>query len=609
VSGGEATGPLEGEDSSEAALDPTGDEIQRAPTGFLRRYVFSLDHKVIGRQFLFLGLAFLAVGGAMAMLIRWQLARPGVPVPVVGKLLFGPSGGVISPVAYTALFTMHGTIMIFFAVTPILIGGFGNFCLPLMIGARDMAFPRLNLASFWAMFAATAVLTASFFVPLGPPEAGWTAYATLSTAIGAPGPGQTLWVVAIYLNGASSVMGAVNYITTVLRLRAPGMTWFRMPLTVWGFFLTSILNALFVPVLAAAMVLLFFDRVLGTQFFIAGTTPGAGGDPILYQHLFWLFGHPEVYILILPAWGIVGDLLSFFARKPVFGYRVTVGALVGVVVLSTVVYGHHMFTTGMSPLLGESFMLLTMIISVPTSLIVLSWLGTLWRGAIRFPTPMLFCLGLVFTFGVGGLTGLYLADITADMYLHDTYFVVGHFHLIMAAALLMSLFAATYFWFPKMFGRMMSEGLGKLHFWLTFLPLNVVFFGMLLIGVQGMQRRLYDPSVYDFLKPLLPLNQAISRAAFLLGAAQLIFVLNFFWSLARGARAAANPWEVGTLEWTVASPPPHHNFDRIPIVVHGPHELGHPDARPLGRDWLAQTEVIPEAPAAAAPPAKPTEPA
>ncbi|HEY6478075.1 MAG TPA: cbb3-type cytochrome c oxidase subunit I [Polyangia bacterium] len=573
-------------------IDPRDDELPPEPTGFLRRYVFSLDHKVIGRQFLFLGLAFLAVGGLMAMLIRWQLASPGVPVPVVGKLLFGPSGGVISPVAYTALFTMHGTIMIFFAVTPILIGGFGNFCLPLMIGARDMAFPRLNLASFWTMFAATAVLTASFFVPLGPPEAGWTAYATLSTAIGAPGPGQTLWVVAIYLNGASSVMGAVNYITTVLRLRAPGMTWFRMPLTVWGFFLTSILNALFVPVLGAAMVLLFFDRVLGTQFFIAGTTPGAGGDPILYQHLFWLFGHPEVYILILPAWGIVGDLLAFFARKPVYAYRVTVGALVGVVILSTVVYGHHMFTTGLSPLLGESFMLLTMIISVPTSLIVLSWLGTLWRGAIRFPTPMLFCLGLVFTFGVGGLTGLYLADITADMYLHDTYFVVGHFHLIMAAALLMSLFAATYFWFPKMFGRMMSEGLGKLHFWLTFLPLNVVFFGMLLIGYEGMQRRLYDPSVYDFLKPLLPLNRAISHAAFLLGAAQLVFVVNFFWSLARGAHAADNPWEVGTLEWTVASPPPHHNFDRIPVVVHGPHELGHPAARPLGRDWLAQTEVV-----------------
>jgi len=587
------------------ASDAQADEIPPAPKGFLRRFVFSIDHKVIGRQFLFLGLGFLAIGGVMAMLIRWQLARPGAPVPLVGKLLFGPAGGVISPAAYTALFTMHGTIMIFFAVTPVLIGGFGNFLLPLMLGARDMAFPRLNMASFWTMFAATAVLTASFFVPLGPPEAGWTAYATLSTAIGAPGPGQTLWVVAIYLNGASSVMGAVNYITTVLRMRAPGMTYLRMPLTVWGFFLTSILNALFVPVLAAAMVLLFFDRVLGTQFFIAGTTPGAGGDPILYQHLFWLFGHPEVYILILPAWGIVGDLLAFFARKPVFGYRVTVGSLIGVVVLSTVVYGHHMFTTGMSPLLGESFMLLTMIISVPTSLLVLSWLGTLWRGAIRTATPMLFCLGMVFTFGVGGLTGLYLADITADMYLHDTYFVVGHFHLIMASALLMSLFAAVYFWFPKMFGRMMNEGLGKLHFWLTFVPLNLVFMGQLVIGYEGMQRRLYDPSVYDFLKPLLPLNRGISHAAYLLGAAQFIFVLNFFWSLAAGARAATNPWEVGTLEWTVASPPPHHNFDRIPIVVRGPHELSHPAARLLGRDWLGQAEVIEPAPA----PSEPAGPA
>jgi cytochrome c oxidase subunit 1 len=593
----------------DAAAAEELDELPPAPVGFLRRFVFSIDHKVIGRQFLFLGLAFLAVGGVMAMLIRWQLARPGAPVPLVGKLLFGPSGGVISPVAYTALFTMHGTIMIFFAVTPVLIGGFGNFCLPLLLGARDMAFPRLNMASFWTMFAATAILTASFFVPLGPPQAGWTAYATLSTTIGAPGPGQTFWVVAIYLNGASSVMGAVNYITTVLRMRAPGMTYLRMPLTVWGFFLTSILNALFVPVLAAAMVLLFFDRVLGTQFFVAGTTPGAGGDPILYQHLFWLFGHPEVYILILPAWGIVGDLLAFFARKPVFGYRVTVGALIGVVVLSTVVYGHHMFTTGMSPLLGESFMLLTMIISVPTSLIVLSWLGTLWRGAIRMATPMLFCLGMVFTFGVGGLTGLYLADITADIYLHDTYFVVGHFHLIMASALLMSLFAATYFWFPKMFGRMMSEGLGKLHFWLTFVPLNLVFMGQLIIGYEGMQRRLYDPSVYDFLKPLLPLNRGISHAAYLLGAAQLIFVLNFFWSLARGARAAANPWEVGTLEWTVASPPPHHNFDQIPIVVRGPHELSHPAARALGRDWLGQAELLEPAPAAAGPGPTSTEPA
>jgi cytochrome c oxidase subunit I len=404
--------------------------------------------------------------------------------------------------------------------------------------------------------------------------------------------GQTMWTVAIYFNGVSTVMGAVNYITTVVRLRAPGMSWFRLPLTVWGFFLTSILNALFVPVLAAAMVLLLFDRVFGTQFFIAGSTIRAGGDPILYQHLFWLFGHPEVYILILPAWGIVSDLLSFFARKPAFGYRVTVWSLIGVVVLSCVVYGHHMFTTGMSPLLGESFMVLTMIISVPTSLLFLNWLGTLWRGAARMQTPMLFCVGLVFTFGIGGLTGLYLADIVADQYLHDTYFVVGHFHLIMAAALLLASFAAVYFWFPKMFGRMMSEGLGKLHFWPTFLALNVVFGGQLLIGWAGMQRRLYDPSAYEFLAHLLPWNVWISRAAYVLGAAQLVFVVNFFVSLRWGKPAPANPWEVGTLEWTLPSPPPHHNFDVIPTVVRGPHELGHPDALARGKDWLGQDEVL-----------------
>ncbi len=549
---------------------------------------------MIAKQFLFLGLGFLAVGGFLAMLIRWQLANPGVPFPVVGKLLYGSSGGVISPAAYTALFTMHGTIMIFFAITPILIGAFGNFCIPLLIGARDMVFPRLNLLSFWSMFVATAVLTASFFVPLGAPQAGWTGYPTLSTAIGTPGLGQTLWTVAIYFNGASSIMGAVNYITTVIRLRAPGMGYFQMPLTVWGFWLTSILNALFVPVLAAGMVLLFFDRVFGTQFFIAGTAIRGGGDPILYQHLFWLFGHPEVYILILPAWGIVSDLLSFFARKPAFGYRVTVWSMIAVVALSSLVYGHHMFVTGMSPMLGESFMLLTMIISVPAVILFFNWLGTIWRGAMRGTTPMLFALGLVFTFGLGGLTGLFLADIEADVYLHDTFFVVGHFHLIMAAAVLLASFAAIDYWFPKMFGRMMNRPLGKLHFWLTILSLNVVFCGQLLIGYAGMQRRLYDPSAYEFLKPLLKMNRGISHAAFVLGAAQLIFVVNFFWSLARGRKADANPWQVGTLEWTVSSPPPHHNFDRIPIVRQGPHELGNPRViEALGRDWLAQDEELP----------------
>jgi cytochrome c oxidase subunit 1 len=571
------------------------EEPHAQPAGFVRRVVFSTDHKVIARQFLFLGLVFLAVGGFMAMLIRWQLANPGQPFPLLGRALFGPSGGIISPAAYTSLFTMHGTIMIFFAVTPILIGAFGNFLIPLMIGARDMSFPRLNALSFWTMAASTATLTASFFVPLGAPSAGWTAYATLSTAIGTPGLGQTLWVVAIYLNGASSIMGAVNYITTIVRERAPGMTWFRLPLTIWGLLMTAILNALFVPVLAAGMALLFFDRVFGTQFFIAASTIKGGGDPILYQHLFWLFGHPEVYILILPAWGITGDLLSFFARKPAYGYRVTVWAFIAVTTLSSLVYGHHMFVTGMSPLLGESFMVLTMIISIPAIFLFLNWLGTLWRGAMRLDAPMLYVLGLVFTFAVGGLTGLFLADITTDMYLHDTFFVVGHFHLIMAAAVLLAIFAGIHFWFPKMFGRHMSEPLGKLHFWLTITSLNAVFGSQLLIGWAGMQRRLYDPSVYEFLRPLLPLNRYISHAAFILGASQLVFVFNFFWSLARGKKAEDNPWQVGTLEWTTPSPPPVHNFDELPVVRQGPHELGNPAVRArFGRDWLGQTEAFAE---------------
>ena len=574
-----------------------GDPAHASPTGFWRARVFSTDHKVIGRQFLWLGLVFLAVAGALAMLFRWQLAHPGQPVPLVGPLLFPSTGGSVSAAAYTALFTMHGTIMIFFALTPILIGGFGNFCLPLLIGARDMAFPVLNTLSFWTMFAATGILTASFFTPLGPPAAGWTAYPTLSTAIGAPGVAQTLWVVAIYLNGASSVMGAVNYITTVIRFRAPGMTFFRMPLTVWGLWLAAILNALFVPVLAAGAVLLFFDRVLGTRFFIAGSAIRPGGDPVLYQHLFWIFGHPEVYILILPAWGIAGDLLSFFSRKPAFGYRVTVWALIAIVVLSGLVYGHHMFVTGMSPLLGEGFMLLTMVISVPSVVLGIGWLGTLWRGAIRLTTPMLFALGLVVVFGLGGFTGLFLADVLSDVYLHDTFFVVGHFHLTMSAAVLLGAFAAIYFWFPKMFGRLLNEPLGKLHFALTLVTVIVTFGLQLVIGYAGMQRRLADPSVYAWLRPLMPLNRVISTAAFVMGAAQLLFVANFFYSLRWGPKAPANPWQVGTLEWTLPSPPPPHNFDVIPRVVVGPHELGNPAAkRALGRDYQAQDEALPGVP-------------
>jgi cytochrome c oxidase subunit 1 len=566
--------------------------IHPEPTNFLRKYVFSTDHKVIAKQFLWLGLSFLLVGGTMAMMIRWQLANPGKPFPLIGHMVFSGSNGLVSPAAYISLFTMHGTIMIFFAITPIMIGAFGNFCIPLMIGARDMVFPTLNMMSFWAQAIASVVLIVSFFVPVGAAAAGWVAYPTISTQLGTPGLGQTLWIVAIYFNGASSIMGAVNYITTVIRLRAPGMTWMKLPLTIWGLWLTAILNALFLPVLAAGLILLFLDRVFGTHFFLAGAMVKGGGDPLLYQHLFWIFGHPEVYILILPVWGVISDILPFFSRKPAYAYRVTVLSLIAICVLSAVVYGHHMFVTSMSPLLGQGFMVLTMIISVPACVLFVNWLGTIWKGSLRLTPPMLFSLGVVFVFGLGGLTGLYLADIPMDLYLHDTYFVVGHFHLTMAAAVFLGSFASIYFWFPKMFGREFNIPLAKIHFWLSIIPINLIFCGMLLIGNAGMQRRLYNPSEYVSFRHLFGANRFISYAAFVLFFGQIPFIWNFFYSVFRGKKAADNPWEVGTLEWThTTTPPVHHNFDVIPTVIHGPHEFNNPAV--TGKDWLGQTEEMP----------------
>jgi cytochrome c oxidase subunit 1 len=584
--------------------------IHHPPTSFIRKYIFSTDHKVIAKQFLWAGLIFLAVGGIMAMMIRWSWANPGKPIPILGFLL-PETGGVIDPAVYNKLFTMHGLIMIFFAITPMMIGAFGNLCIPLMCGARDMAFPKLNMLSLWTFVLALILIVASFFVNLGTAAAGWTTYPTISTQLGTPGLGQTLVVMAIFVTGSATIMGAINYIVTVIRLRAPGMTYMRMPLTVWGMWLTAILNLLFVPVLAAAAILLVLDREFGTQFFIAGAS-GMDGDPILFQHLFWIFGHPEVYILILPAWGIVGDLLSFFSRKPHYWYRGTVYAMIAITVLSAVVYGHHMFMTGMNPLLGKSFMLLTLIISVPAELLFLNWLHTMWHGSIRKTTPMLFSLGMVFVFGLGGLTGIFLATISTDIYLHDTMFVVGHFHYTMAAASLLATLAAIYFWFPKMFGRMMNPFLGKLHFWTSFIFIVLVFGGQMLVGYAGQQRRLWDGgATYTFLQHLLPYNKATSHAAYALGISQLIFVFNFIHSMFRGKKAGPNPWQVGTLEWDVPSPPPHHNFDTIPTVLRGPHEYSDPEVAKLtGRDWTGQAEVLPgeEDSEARPPPEPPQEP-
>jgi cytochrome c oxidase subunit 1 len=571
----------------------SGDHIHAEPTSFWKKHVFSVDHKVIAKQFMWFGLLWLLIGGLMAMMIRWQLANPGMPVPLVGNLLFSRTDGVIDPATYNMLFTMHGTIMIFLGLTPVLIGAFGNWCIPLMIGARDMIFPLLNMLSFWMVVLGGLVGLYSMFVPLGATEAGWTGYPTLSTTVGTQGSGETLWALAVFLIGLSSIMGGINYLTTIIRLRAPGMGWMDMPLTIWGMLFTAVLNVLFLPVIGSAMLLLIMDRVFGTTFFVpASIMSGAsGGDPILYQHLFWIFGHPEVYILILPAWGLVSDLLSFFARKPAFGYKVTVGAMFAVTLLSAVVYGHHMFTTGLSAMLGESFMLLTMIISVPGEILFFNWLHTIWRGSLRLTSPMLFSMGVIFVFGLGGLTGLYLATISTDIFLHDTYFVVGHFHLTMAASSLFGAFAAIYFFFPKMFGRMMSEKLGKIHFWATFIPLTVVFCTMFISGYGGMPRRYYDHTSASYLVPLQHLNVITSTAAFVLGAAQLIFAWNFIRSRWWGAKASDNPWEVGTLDWTTPTPVPHYNFKDIPVVHTGPHEFSHPKL--VDRDWISQTDKLP----------------
>jgi cytochrome c oxidase subunit 1 len=574
--------------------------IHDPPTKFFYKYLWSTDHKVIARQFLWGGLIFLALGGLQAMLIRWQWAYPGEPVPVLGQVLFGDSGGVITPGHYTSLFTSHGLIMIFWAITPMMIGAFGNLTIPLMLGARDMAFPRLNAASFWTWALSGCMVLASFMVPYGTASGGWTTYPPISGNAGSPGLGQTLFVMAIFTTGSATIMGAINYTTTTIRLRAPGLTWMRMPLTVWGQFLTAALNILFVPVLAAAAVLLLFDRLLGTKFYVAGAMAGSGaGDPILFQHLFWIFGHPEVYILILPAWGFVGDFVSFFARKPHYWYRGTVISMIAVTVMSAVVYGHHMYTTGMAPLLGKSFMLLTLIISVPAEILFLNWLHTIYHGSMRLTSPMLFGLGTVFVFGSGGLTGLPLATISTDLYLHATMFVVGHFHLTMASAAFLGTFGAIYFWFPKLFGTLANERLAKIHFWFSFIGLNGVFIGQLVSGYAGQPRRYFDPYQYGFTQQLLGVNQITSYFAFALAFGQIFFVYNWFHSIFKKNKSCPdNPWGIGTLDWTTPNPPPTHNFDVIPTVLRGPYEFSNPEViEALGRDWLGQAEVFPPEPA------------
>ena len=560
---------------------------QHEEAGFWRTYVFSLDHKMIGRQFLFLGLFMLMIGGMLAMMVRWELAWPETAVPgfswIPEPYMYG---GIIPPQTYNALFTMHATIMIFFVVMPIMVGCFGNFLIPLMIGTRDMAFPKLNMLSFWVGATAGIVMLSSFFVSGGPAAAGWTGYAPLSARTQFTGVdwGQNLWIISLVILGASSLMGSINYITTIVNMRAPGMTYFRMPLTVWSLFITAILLLLALPVLTAALAMLLFDRTFGTNFFI----PAGGGEPLLWQHMFWFFGHPEVYILVLPAMGVTSDLLSTFSRKPIFGYHAMAFSMIAIAFLSWIVWGHHMFVSGMNPLLGTAFMMTTMVIAVPSAIKVFNWLGTLWGGSIRFTAPMLFALGFVSNFLIGGLSGIFMASTPVDIYIHDSYYIVAHFHYVVAG-IIFALFAAVYYWFPKMFGRTMNQPLAKIHFVLTYIFFNLTFFPMHFLGVGGHMRRIYNPTQYAFLLPLQHWNVFITVSAFCLGGVQIFFLVNFFWSLFRGKKAERNPWQANTLEWTASSPPPHGNFEVQPVVYRGAYEYSSPEVE---EDWLPQNRDL-----------------
>src|ERR1700740_2714065 len=563
-------------------------ELHAAPQGFIRKWVFSLDHKVIGLQYYFLALTAVFVGMFLSLLMRIHLIAPLARLPLVGE---------IKPETYLALLTMHGTIMVFFVLTTAPQGGFGNYFLPIQIGAPDMAFPVLNMLSFWTTFVGFVVILAVFLGSGGAPLHGWTGYPPLS-AVQSAGPGEglgaDLWITSIAIFCLASLMGALNFLTTTLDMRAKGMTMMRMPLTVWSWFITAILGLLAFGVLLSAGILLLMDRNLGTSFYVPlvvvnGQVMGhRGGAPLLWQHLFWVFGHPEVYIAILPGMGVTSQILSTFARKPIFGYRAMVYAMLGIGFLGFMVWGHHMFMSGMSPYSAFAFSLLTMAIGVPSAIKTFNWLGTLYKGRIRFYTPMLFAVGFVSLFVSGGLSGPFLAQPTLDIPLHDTYFVVGHFHLIMGVAAIFGIFGATYYWFPKMFGRMMNEALARWHFWLTFVGTYCIFMPMHYAGMAGQPRRYSQFTELRYLEKLIPLNTFITFAALVTIASQLIFLANLFWSMKYGKKASDNPWEATTLEWTTATPPPHDNFGgHTPVVYNGPYEYGVPGAP---RDYVMQTD-------------------
>ncbi|MEY2573819.1 MAG: cytochrome c oxidase subunit [Verrucomicrobiota bacterium] len=583
---------------------------------FWRKYIISTDHKVIGIQYGITGLIFLFFGFSLMMLMRWQLAYPGQSIPLLGDMLgrmFGPGAvenGVMKPEFYNSLGAMHGTIMIFLGIVPIAFAAFGNFVVPLQIGAPDMTFPKINMASYQAFFAGGIVMLISFFVPGGAAKGGWTSYAPLAV-LSDKGPtydpfwnGQTLWLVGFILLITSSLLGAVNFIATIIQLRAKGMTWMRLPFFVWAQFVTAFLLLLAFPPLESAVVMQLMDRVAGTSFFMPSglVVNGAplhisgGGSPLLWQHLFWFLGHPEVYVLILPGMGIVAEIIANNTRKPLWGYKSLVFAALVLGFLSFVVWAHHMWLTGMGSVVSAFFQTTTMIISIPSVIILSAFFISLWGGSIRFNVPMLFATAFLPMFGIGGLTGIPLAFNSADLYLHDTYYVIAHFHYIVAPGTIFAVFAGIYFWFPKATGRRMNEFWGKVHFWPSLICMNIIFLPMFLQGMLGMHRRWYDggqgwalsgEKVWGLTG--FQWNAPISIAAWVMGFAQIPFIINFFWSMKRGQKVDDNPWQATTLEWTAPSPPPHGNFATTPSVYRGPYEYSLPGRE---ADFTMQTEPL-----------------
>ncbi|MEO9806384.1 MAG: cbb3-type cytochrome c oxidase subunit I [Reichenbachiella sp.] len=572
---------------------------------FVTNYIFSQDHKVIGKQFLITGIFWAIIGGGLSIIFRLQLGFPGIELewlrPLLGNWI--TEAGQLDTEFYLALVTMHGTIMVFFVLTAGLSGTFSNFLIPLQIGARDMASGFMNMLSYWFFFLSSVIMFISLFIETGPAGGGWTIYPPLSAlpqAISGSGLGMTLWLVSMVFFIASTLLGGINYITTIINLRTQGMSFTRLPLTIWAFFLTAILGLLSFPVLVAAALLLVFDRSFGTSFYLSDiyiggeALPNTGGSPILFQHLFWFLGHPEVYIIILPALGITSEIISTNSRKPIFGYRAMIGSMMGIGILSFVVWAHHMFVTGMSPFLGSIFMILTLVIAVPSAIKAFNYITTLWKGNIRFTTAMMFSIGLVSLFISGGVTGIFLGNSALDIFLHDTYFVVAHFHLVMGSSAFFGMVAGIYHWYPKMFGRMLDEKLGYVHFWLTFVGVYLVFFPMHYIGIAGFPRRYYSFTNFDAFSSFGDLNMFVTIAAIVTFGGQFIFVFNFFYSMWRGKKAPANPWGSNTLEWTTPREPGHGNWPgEIPAVYRWPYDYSKPGAE---SDFIPQTVPLSETP-------------